>query len=159
VERGDVYHVDLNPTQGREQAGARYMLIVSPRAFNILGTSLVCPITQGGSFARYAGFAVSLSGAGTETQGVVLCNQLRVLDLQARKAPRPKRNVYNAWAKLTASCTFSRRPLHGHHTQTLQASDVRLHRTAARKRSISGHAISLGVCCTLPSCPLFQRTV
>jgi mRNA-degrading endonuclease toxin of MazEF toxin-antitoxin module len=27
-----------------------------------------------------------LSGAGTETQGVVLCNQLRVLDRQARKA-------------------------------------------------------------------------
>jgi mRNA-degrading endonuclease toxin of MazEF toxin-antitoxin module len=86
VERGDVYHVDLNPTQGREQAGARYALIVSPKAFNVLGTPLVCPITQGGSFARYAGLAVSLSGAGTETQGVVLCNQPRVLDLQARKA-------------------------------------------------------------------------
>jgi mRNA-degrading endonuclease toxin of MazEF toxin-antitoxin module len=86
VERGDVYHVDLNPTQGREQAGARYALIVSPKAFNVLGTPLVCPITQGGSFARHAGFAVSLSGAGTHTQGVVLCNQLRVLDLQTRKA-------------------------------------------------------------------------
>ena len=46
----------------------------------------MCPITQGGNFARHAGFAVSLSGAGTETQGVVLCNQPRVLDLQARKA-------------------------------------------------------------------------
>jgi mRNA interferase ChpB len=48
--------------------------------------ALVCPITQGGNFARHAGFAVPLSGAGTETQGVVLCNQLRVLDRQARKA-------------------------------------------------------------------------
>jgi len=27
-----------------------------------------------------------LSGAGTHTQGVVLCNQVRVLDLQARQA-------------------------------------------------------------------------
>jgi mRNA-degrading endonuclease toxin of MazEF toxin-antitoxin module len=86
VERGEVYHVNLNPVQGREQAGPRYVLIVSPRAFNALGTPLVCPITQGGSFARYAGFAVSLSGAGTQTQGVVLCNQPRVLDLQARGA-------------------------------------------------------------------------
>jgi mRNA-degrading endonuclease toxin of MazEF toxin-antitoxin module len=86
VERGEVFHVDLNPVQGREQAGCRYVLIVSPRAFNMLGTPLVCPITQGGSFARHAGFAVSLSGAGTHTQGVVLCNQARVLDLQARKA-------------------------------------------------------------------------
>jgi mRNA-degrading endonuclease toxin of MazEF toxin-antitoxin module len=86
VERGDVYHVDLNPTQGREQAGARYVVIVSPRPFNVLGTPLVCPITQGGNFARHAGFAVSLSGAGTQTQGVILCNQPRVLDLQARQA-------------------------------------------------------------------------
>jgi mRNA-degrading endonuclease toxin of MazEF toxin-antitoxin module len=29
---------------------------------------------------------VSLSGTGTQTQGIVLCNQARVLDLQARKA-------------------------------------------------------------------------
>jgi hypothetical protein len=72
VDRGDVYHMDLSPTQGREQAGARYALIVSPQPFNILGTPLVCPITQGGNFARHAGFAVFLSGAGTETQGVVL---------------------------------------------------------------------------------------
>ena len=86
MDRGDVYHVDLTPTQGREQAGARYALIVSPKSFNILGTPLVCPITQGGNFARHAGFAVSLSGAGTQTQGVVLCNQARVLDLQACKA-------------------------------------------------------------------------
>ena len=86
MERGDVFHVDLNPIQGREQAGARYVLIVSTKAFNVLGTPLVCPITQGGNFARHAGFAVSLSGAGTQTQGVVLCNQPRVLDLQARKA-------------------------------------------------------------------------
>jgi mRNA interferase ChpB len=86
VERGDIYHVDLNPIQGREQAGTRHVLIISPKAFNNLGTPLVCPITQGGNFARHTGFAVSLSGAGTQTQGVVLCNQPRVLDLHARKA-------------------------------------------------------------------------
>ena len=50
------------------------------------GHRFVCPITQGGNVARHAGFAVSLSGAGTQTQGVNLCNQPRVLDLQARKA-------------------------------------------------------------------------
>jgi mRNA interferase ChpB len=86
LERGDIYHVDLNPIQGREQAGARFVLIVSQKVFNLLGTPLVCPITQGGNFARHAGFAVSLSGTGTQTQGVVLCNQPRVLDLQARRA-------------------------------------------------------------------------
>jgi mRNA-degrading endonuclease toxin of MazEF toxin-antitoxin module len=74
----------LNPIKGREQAGPRFVLIVSPRAFNLMGTPLVCPITQGGNFAREAGFAVSLSGTGGPTQGVVLCNQPRVIDLQAR---------------------------------------------------------------------------
>ncbi len=84
MQRGDTYHVDLNPIKGREQAGPRFVFVVSPEAFHLMGTPLVCPITQGGSFAREAGFAVSLSGTGTQTQGVVLCNQPRVIDLQAR---------------------------------------------------------------------------
>lgn len=84
MDRGDIYHVDLDPTKGKEQQGARYVLIVSPRAFNRGGTSLVCPITQGGEYARHRGFAVSLSGAGTNAQGVVLCNQPRTLDIAAR---------------------------------------------------------------------------
>ena len=86
MDRGDIYRVDLNPTEGREQAGGRFVIIISPRIFNRLGTPLVCPITQGGSFARDRGFAVSLMGAGMKAQGVVLCNQPRVLDLQARGA-------------------------------------------------------------------------
>jgi mRNA interferase ChpB len=86
MDRGDIYHVSLDPIRGREQAGKRYVIIVSPRAFNRLGTPLVCPITQGGNFARDQGFAVSLTGVGTNTQGVVLCNQPRVLDLQDRGA-------------------------------------------------------------------------
>jgi mRNA-degrading endonuclease toxin of MazEF toxin-antitoxin module len=84
VERGDLYHVDLNPIKGREQAGPRYVLLVTRKIFNKLGTPLVCPVTQGGEFARNAGFAVSLSGAGTKVQDVVLCNQPRVLDLKER---------------------------------------------------------------------------
>jgi mRNA-degrading endonuclease toxin of MazEF toxin-antitoxin module len=86
IERGDVYLVDLNPIAGREQAGKRFVLVVSPAAFNRLGTPVVVPVTQGGNFARTAGFAVSLSGAGTRTQGVVLCNQPRAMDLESRKA-------------------------------------------------------------------------
>ena len=84
MERGDIYHVDLNPTKGDEQAGRRYVLVVTRKAFNNLGTPLVCPITQGGDFARNAGFAVSLIGSGSKVQGVVLCNQPRVLDLKER---------------------------------------------------------------------------
>lgn len=84
MDRGDVYAVDLDPVSGREQAGRRFVLIVSPARFNALGTPWVCPITQGGNFARNAGFAVPLSGLGTRTQGVVLCHQIRAMDMKAR---------------------------------------------------------------------------
>ena len=86
--RGDVYIVGLDPTQGREQQGTRRVLVVSAAAFNRLGIAICCPVTTGGNFARLEGFAVSLSSARTETQGVVLCHQLRALDLKARMAKR-----------------------------------------------------------------------
>jgi mRNA-degrading endonuclease toxin of MazEF toxin-antitoxin module len=84
MERGDVWHVDLEPTRGREQANARYVLVVTRKIFNDLGTPIVAPITTAGQFARFQGFTVPLSGAGTKSAGVVLCNQLRAIDLKSR---------------------------------------------------------------------------
>lgn len=85
-ERGDVLRVVLDPTMGPEQAGTRPVLVLTQHDFNRRGLALVCPITQGGEYARDAGFAVSLSGAGTETQGVVLCHQARSIAWKARGA-------------------------------------------------------------------------
>jgi mRNA interferase ChpB len=86
-ERGDIVRVCLNPTAGKEQQGdLRPALVVSSKRFNALGLAMIAPITQGGDFARYAGFAVTLMGAGTATQGVVLANMVRSVDLQARGA-------------------------------------------------------------------------
>ena len=85
MKRGDIWLVGLDPTAGHEQKGRRPVLIVSPEAFNhITKVPVVLPITSGGSFARTAGFAVSLTGAGTKTTGVVRCDQPRALDLGAR---------------------------------------------------------------------------
>ena len=81
----------LDPVAGREQKGHRPALVLTPRDFNKLGDVLVAPITQGGDYARYAGFAVSLTGAGCRTQGVALINKVRMLDLAARKARRIER--------------------------------------------------------------------
>ncbi len=87
MKRGDIYLVSLDPTSGHEQRGTRPVLVVSPSAFNRLTkTPVVLPITQGGSFARTAGFAVSLMGAGTDTTGIVRCDQPRAIDLGSRKA-------------------------------------------------------------------------
>ena len=86
MRRGDIYLVSLNPTRGHEQQGMRPVLIVSPDKFNLaMGTPLVAPISSRGGFARSRGFTVSLEGAGTTTTGVVLCNRLRTLDVEARQ--------------------------------------------------------------------------
>ncbi len=86
MERGDIYLVSLDPTSGHEQQGTRPVLVVSPGAFNRLTqTPIVLPITSGGNFARTAGFAVSLMGSGTQTTGVVRCDQPRALDIASRR--------------------------------------------------------------------------
>jgi mRNA-degrading endonuclease toxin of MazEF toxin-antitoxin module len=89
MRRGDIYLVSLDPTAGHEQQGTRPVLVVSPDAFNTLThVPIVLPITSGGAFARNAGFAVSLQGAGTRTTGVVRCDQPLPIDLAARNGRR-----------------------------------------------------------------------
>jgi len=83
-KRGDIWQVDLNPTAGKEQQGIRPVFVVSEEAFNRSGITVICPITQGGNQARFAGFAVTLMGSGTSTQGVVMSNQVRTIDIAAR---------------------------------------------------------------------------
>lgn len=102
MERGDIYLVSLNPTEGHEQKGRRPVLIVSPGAFNRLTkTPIVLPITTGGRFARTAGFAVSLCET---TTGVVRCDQPRALDLASRQAKKletvPQSVINEVMAKL-----------------------------------------------------------
>ncbi len=83
MNRGDIYLVSLDPTEGREQQGHRPVLIVSPAVFNeATRLPIVLPITNGGAFARRIGFAVSISGI--RTTGVIRCDQPRVIDLDAR---------------------------------------------------------------------------
>ena len=106
MERGDIYLVSLDPTSGHEQQGTRPVLVVSPFSFNQLTkTPIVLPITSGGNYARTAGFAVSLMGAGTKTVGVVRCDQPRALDLSSRNARKlesvPPAIMDEVLAKLT----------------------------------------------------------
>jgi mRNA-degrading endonuclease toxin of MazEF toxin-antitoxin module len=89
MKRGEIWLVSLDPTSGHEQSGRRPVLIVSPKAFNRLTkVPIVLPITSGGNFARTAGFAVQLTGAGTKTTGTVRCDQPRALDLATRRGKK-----------------------------------------------------------------------
>lgn len=90
-DRGDIVSVPLDPAMGHEQKGTRPALVLTSKEFNKLGDVLVAPITQGGDFSRYAGFAVTLTGTGCKTQGVALVNKIRMLDLAARQARKIER--------------------------------------------------------------------
>jgi mRNA-degrading endonuclease toxin of MazEF toxin-antitoxin module len=87
MKRGEIWVVGLDPTAGHEQQGRRPVLIVSPEPFNRLTrVPVIVPITTKGSFARAGGFAVHLMG--TQTTGIVRCDQPRALDLAARNGRR-----------------------------------------------------------------------
>jgi mRNA interferase ChpB len=105
-DRGDIVSVPLDPAMGHEQRGTRPALVLTSKEFNKLGDVLVAPITQGGDYARFAGFAVTLTGTGCKTQGVALVNKIRMLDLAARKARRiervPQEVIDDAIGRLTA---------------------------------------------------------
>jgi mRNA-degrading endonuclease toxin of MazEF toxin-antitoxin module len=96
MRRGEIWLVGLDPAEGHEPKGRRPVLVISPDAFNqVTKVPVVLPITSDGNFARTAGFAVSLTGAGTKTTGVVRCDQPRALDLGARNG-RKLENVPDA---------------------------------------------------------------
>jgi len=107
VDRGDIVFLSLEPVVGREMQGERrYALVLTTKEFNALGDVLVAPITQGGDYSRFAGFAVSLMNTGCKTQGVALINKCRMMDLVGRKAKKiervPQEVVDDALGRLMA---------------------------------------------------------
>ncbi len=80
-EAGDLVWTDFDPTLGREQAGRRPALVVSPAAFTQnTGFVLVCPIT---SRVRPVPTSVVLPD-GLPIAGEILLSHLRSLDALAR---------------------------------------------------------------------------
>ena len=84
-KRGEIYHLDLDPTRGKEQAGKRFVYVLSPADENL---AIVLPIGTGVTLARSLGFAVTLMGAGARTSGIIICNQPRTVALRERGAKR-----------------------------------------------------------------------
>lgn len=81
--RGDVVWLTFNPQAGHEQAGRRPSVVLSPLSYNAkVGLALLCPIT---SQVKGYPFEVSLP-AGLPVTGVILADQVKNLDWQARDA-------------------------------------------------------------------------
>jgi len=83
VKQGDIIKINFDPTEGYEQSGYRPAMVVSNDLFNTMcSLTIVCPITNRD---KDHPFHVRLNNK-TQTTGVVLCDQIRVLDLKARNA-------------------------------------------------------------------------
>lgn len=81
-ERGDIVITNFDPSAGHEQAMKRPALVLSLGNFNSrVGLALVAPIT---SRVRGHGFEVAV--AGKKITGVILCQQIKMLDFNARGA-------------------------------------------------------------------------
>ncbi|HBT47837.1 MAG TPA: endoribonuclease MazF [Peptococcaceae bacterium] len=82
-ERGDIVWLQFNPRAGHEQAGRRPALVISPQLYNgKVGLALFCPIT---TKAKGYPFEVEIP-AGLKITGVILADQVKSLDWQAREA-------------------------------------------------------------------------
>jgi len=80
-KRGDVVWISLNPQAGREQAGHRPALVISPESYNRkVGLSLLCPITN-----RIKGYPFEVKVPdGLKVSGVVLSDQVKSMDWKSR---------------------------------------------------------------------------
>jgi len=83
--KGDLIALTFDPQSGHEQRGRRPALVVSNDLFNRhTGLCIVCPIT---STRRDYPFHVALPD-GLEVTGVVMAEQVKSIDFQARAAKR-----------------------------------------------------------------------
>jgi mRNA interferase MazF len=75
-QRGDVYFVSLDPTQGREIRKTRPCVIVSPNELNDhLSTFLVAPMTTGGH-----PYPFRIACRFKKKEGFIVLDQLRTVD-------------------------------------------------------------------------------
>ena len=80
-ERGDAVWIDFNPQAGREQAGRRPAVVLSPAAYNgRVGLALLCPVT---SQVKGYPFEVAIPD-GSGIAGVILADQVKSLDWRRR---------------------------------------------------------------------------
>ena len=83
IRRGEIYFIDLDPVQGREQAGRRPAVVISADSVNQLPLVVTVVIgTKGENMTRDHPTNVRLSPteSGLSLQTVFLCFQIRALD-------------------------------------------------------------------------------
>jgi len=80
-EAGDIVWMQFNPQAGREQAGHRAAVVLSPASYNVrAGLMLCCPMTT-----QIKGYPFEVLIGGKEPS-VVLADQVKSLDWRVREA-------------------------------------------------------------------------
>jgi mRNA interferase MazF len=98
-DAGDVVWLEHDPQAGHEQAGHRPALVLSPKAYNAAtGLMLCCPVT---TQVKGYPFEVELIGI-KGMKGVVLSDQVRSMDWQARQATKAGRAADDVVAEVLA---------------------------------------------------------
>jgi len=102
-DAADFVWLTFDPQAGREQAGRRPALVLSPKAYNVRsGLALACPVTNQ---AKGYPFEVAVP-AGHGVSGVILVDHLKSIDWKARCAERlgrcPDEQMEEVRAKLAA---------------------------------------------------------
>src|SRR5437016_10419429 len=88
-DAGDLVWINFDPQAGREQAGRRPALVLSPANYNgRSGLALACPITS--QIKRYP-FEVVLPKNSSGIQGAILADHIKSLDWQSRRTQRAGR--------------------------------------------------------------------
>jgi mRNA interferase MazF len=87
-DKGDLIWLDFNPQVGREQAGRRPALVLSPKPYNEkTSLAIVCPIT---SQIKGYPFEVPLP-KNLPLAGVILSDHVKSLDWRQRRAEKAGR--------------------------------------------------------------------
>ena len=83
IQRGQIYFVNLNPVEGREQAGQRPVLVLSINAINTLPLVVTVIVgTKGANIGQNypTNVRISPEDSGLPLETVFLCFQVRSLD-------------------------------------------------------------------------------
>lgn len=93
-DRYDIIWLNFNPQAGREQAGMRPALVLSPIEYNQkTNLCIICPITS-----KKKGYYFEVELQRTKTNGVILADQVKSVDWVKRQAEfkeKLTKTVYN----------------------------------------------------------------
>jgi mRNA interferase MazF len=97
-DAGDFVWLTFDPQAGREQAGRRPALILSPKSYNQKsGLALACPLTT-----QAKGYPFEVAARAGSAAGVILVDHLKSIDWRARRAERLASCPKDVWEEVRA---------------------------------------------------------